>query len=824
MILGALPGSCPGLKSEPIAQSRPAALARFEHLLNCGPPKARLIEISGDRWSEKTALMKDCAKVATNAGWQVAAGSAASPPQGVPFGVFAEALDGLISRFGSELVADCPPEHVRWLGGVFPALASTTSLAAPVGPSQIYHVLHAIRQLISAVGRFGNLLLLLDDMHWADEKSMALLAHLLRHPPDGNVFIMTAQRPRQFHGVLPSQVANAERNGTALRILLAPLSERDAAALLPGDLSASCCAELLDESGGNPGLLRTLVSLRTARYLSCGPPPQLPSDVFVDCLRDFRELSANGWLVARSAAVLDDPFEPGLLKEVAQLDDDDVWAALDELIAEDVIRVESQSSRLRFANRLLRATAYHSAGPGWMLGAHTRVADALIARGEAVEQVAGHLEHAVVNGDEEGARILLDGARECLWTDPLKAVSWVKAAAHLNVQSVEHQLDHRLLLAKALALAGKFLEASRVLDPLVEGGREEAHRGEAMWWRAWVRDLTGRFDDAGSDLDALLAATPPDRSAAPVYRAKVVLALRSGKADREAVELLTETRPEPSGAGAGHVAAVLAAAACREGDYEQARRYATTARSLTASPDADVEVDIEGVYWLAYTETELGEYTAAMAQYERGLRICEQRQLDSMVPHFAVALGSLQSRMGDFDGAVRHAACAGKAATRTGNDYLRALAADLGRIAGAAPEGTRGPMRRGPAPSEGNAGRTRVVDSCVWDGKATTGPERRSEDELESLSGREMEIALLVSDGRTNQQIARRLELSHKTVETYLARIFKKLVVSSRAEVAATVGRSGQSTATIGGPSATAAPTVGRTPDITTVGRVRKSA
>lgn len=61
---------------------------------------------------------------------------------------------------------------------------------------------------------------------------------------------------------------------------------------------------------------------------------------------------------------------------------------------------------------------------------------------------------------------------------------------------------------------------------------------------------------------------------------------------------------------------------------------------------------------------------------------------------------------------------------------------------------------------------------------------------LEGLSRRESEVALLVSGGRTNQQIARVLELSHKTVETYLGRIFQKLQVQSRAEVAAMVGRS----------------------------------
>jgi DNA-binding CsgD family transcriptional regulator len=62
---------------------------------------------------------------------------------------------------------------------------------------------------------------------------------------------------------------------------------------------------------------------------------------------------------------------------------------------------------------------------------------------------------------------------------------------------------------------------------------------------------------------------------------------------------------------------------------------------------------------------------------------------------------------------------------------------------------------------------------------------------LQLLSGREREVAVLVSRGRTNQQIGRVLGVSHKTVETHLSRIFSKLEVCSRAEVANLVGRIG---------------------------------
>ena len=58
---------------------------------------------------------------------------------------------------------------------------------------------------------------------------------------------------------------------------------------------------------------------------------------------------------------------------------------------------------------------------------------------------------------------------------------------------------------------------------------------------------------------------------------------------------------------------------------------------------------------------------------------------------------------------------------------------------------------------------------------------------LSRLSETERRIAALVAAGRTNEQIAQQLLLSAKTLEWSLAKIFRKLVVRSRAELAATV-------------------------------------
>ncbi|MEU6715096.1 LuxR C-terminal-related transcriptional regulator [Nonomuraea sp. NPDC046802] len=68
-------------------------------------------------------------------------------------------------------------------------------------------------------------------------------------------------------------------------------------------------------------------------------------------------------------------------------------------------------------------------------------------------------------------------------------------------------------------------------------------------------------------------------------------------------------------------------------------------------------------------------------------------------------------------------------------------------------------------------------------------PDTPGQSDPYQVSQREFEIATLVTEGRTNRQIARQLMVSHKTVETHLARIFAKVAVSSRAELAGLVGR-----------------------------------
>ena len=95
----------------------------------------------------------------------------------------------------------------------------------------------------------------------------------------------------------------------------------------------------------------------------------------------------------------------------------------------------------------------------------------------------------------------------------------------------------------------------------------------------------------------------------------------------------------------------------------------------------------------------------------------------------------------------------------------------------------------------GSFGAARLRDEAARElrrlGVKTATRRRRSigTDGLSALSGREREVADLVAMGRTNKEIAADLFLSEKTIENHMTRLFSKLGVSRRAEVAKAVGR-----------------------------------
>jgi DNA-binding CsgD family transcriptional regulator len=85
--------------------------------------------------------------------------------------------------------------------------------------------------------------------------------------------------------------------------------------------------------------------------------------------------------------------------------------------------------------------------------------------------------------------------------------------------------------------------------------------------------------------------------------------------------------------------------------------------------------------------------------------------------------------------------------------------------------------------AEAEGQHTKLADAMGYAGRGR-GPRRRSSRGWDSLTPTELRVAAAVTDGLSNPQIAARLLISRRTVTTHLSSIFRKLGISSRAELA----------------------------------------
>ncbi len=727
------------------ARGREAELARLTGIVDGAEPGVRAVRISGDPWSGKSELLAALTDHAKARGWAVARGAAGPLPGSLPFGVFSDALDDLLMSRRPALLDGFPKSHVSWLAGIYPALAQySPDAAVPTDPSEMRHLFHAVRALLERLSAGEPLLLVVDDLQWADPASVDLFTHLLRRPPDAPVLLVTALRPRQTAGDLLATLDETV-DGVA-HIELTALTEDYLGSLLPAGLSGDRRRALLDAAGGNPGLLRALAAADdqdTPAAAGCAPNRTGGPGMPVSPLREFRTLSPFTWTVAHAAALMRESFDTGLLAAAVEGCEVRTRAAVDELVGHDILRVDRSKRTFRFRNALLRATARQAAGAAWRLGAHARAAEALRDRDAPAPEIAYHLAHCVLVEENDAAGILVDAAREVRWERPADAATWLRRALDPRGPVCT---DHLPLLAVALVVTGRTTDARVLFDQVPPCPETALWAGRALHLegnREAARDLLRiglRIVDPGDHrtrarlVAELLVTTVDGRHPTAIPD----LSILSSVEGVPGLCLLADHLDPVTDAGPR--ALLLALAALTGPAGRAAEERLRTARTLVADvSDADLAPDVSALYWLAAAEHALAHDDQAGRHLHRALAIATR------FGHRYV-LGSLTSLLEHLDEKRHH---------ETGD-----LPVD--RIA-EAPD----PLHDEPDPG--------LADLPS---------------ELAQLSGREREISRLVSDGRTNQQIARTLGLSHKTVETYLARIFKKLALCSRAQLATIVGRS----------------------------------
>jgi len=264
-------------------------------------------------------------------------------------------------------IADIVPEIRDLLPGLEPS--------APLGdPSEArFRMFESIRQLLASLCRRRTLLIVLDDVHWADAPSLRLLEFLTPELGDSRILLVGTYRATELSRQHPlsNALGGLARVPHFTRLNLVGLSAEEVQALIAGagaPAPAGLAKTLHDQTEGNPLFLREIVRFLEQRgALGAGPdsergalPPtiRIPEGVTEVIGRRLNFLSAGCNEVLALASVIGRDFAwEVLLRAATPLSEDMLLEALDEAAMAHIIE-EAAAGRYQFTHNLIRMTLY----------------------------------------------------------------------------------------------------------------------------------------------------------------------------------------------------------------------------------------------------------------------------------------------------------------------------------------------------------------------------------------------------------------------------------------------------------------------------------
>ena len=189
-----------------------------------GPARASWVQVTGEPGIGKTRLIGELCETAESRGALVLGGGAAELERDVPFGVVIDAFDDYLgSRSEARLVELCG-RQLGQLHRIFPALSHLGPPDASRAEDERYPAYRALRLLVERLAVPGPLVVVLDDLQWADIASIELVSFLLRRPPKAAVLVVLAWRPGQTPA-LAARLSSSARDAPGTALGLTGLSE-----------------------------------------------------------------------------------------------------------------------------------------------------------------------------------------------------------------------------------------------------------------------------------------------------------------------------------------------------------------------------------------------------------------------------------------------------------------------------------------------------------------------------------------------------------------------------------------------------------------------
>ncbi|WP_219632351.1 helix-turn-helix transcriptional regulator [Haloechinothrix aidingensis] len=608
------------------------------------------ILLSGEAGMGKSRLVAELGRRATEYGALVLTGRCVDMSEGsLPYLPFSDALAPLAIPESGELrgVLRARPA----LGRLFPQLVQPTPATADSSPFTVEHetmrrpnaeqdigqlqlfdaVVHALTELADE----RLVVLVVEDLHWADSSTRDLLAFLCARLRSQRLLLLATYRHDDVHRRHPLRplVAELSRAGRVDRMELSALSADDAhafiAAISDGQLAGDTAANIVRRAEGNAFFLEELVAS------GAESEHEVPAGLAEVLLARVERLPAVARQLIRVISVAHGGVAHGALSDVAGIDELELESALREAVQHGVLVVDNGYYAFRHA--LLREAVYADLLPGERTRMHAAYARRLVGmrRSGVAAQLAYHSFES--NDLPTALEASLRAAQEAdALGAPGSALQHIERALRVwDAVPPERRPDDVTeleLTRKASRIAGVAGEPDRsisyaraAVDLLSEPSAaqvsgEEAAKIHLRLGRALL-GMTASLDEAASVIDRawdLVADAEPSHTRTWVLAVRARILRGRGKFEESlasAQGALAEARTYDLGGAEADSLITIGRLAEHGGDSTAAREYLRTAQHKAAESHA-VGTEMMARYYLGLGYEERGELDEAVAVFD----------------------------------------------------------------------------------------------------------------------------------------------------------------------------------------------------------------
>ncbi len=450
----------PGQIVCPVVVGRDAEHARFAEVLGLASSgRGQAVLVAGEAGVGKSAFVRGAIASSGQAGFRVLYGATLESDRGLPYAPFVAAVRSGFRGIARDRLGRVLAQAAPDLAQLFPELGKAQR-AEQASAVEQHRLSVAFLGLFSTFARETPVLLVVEDLHWADEASLGLVHYLARELRDSRVLLLGTYRSDEMHRRHPllRVLGTMQRERAVSEISLGRLDREQVRALIDAtfrqkDPNIRVSDEFRDaiyaRSEGNPffteELLKSLVEsgdvyFREGSGWDRKPIEELriPGSVREAVRERIDRLSADAQTTLSAAAVvgLRTPFE--LLRSVRGIDERDLEGHLRELIEQQLgVELGGDDDEYGFRHALTKEVVYDDLLVRERKRLHRSVAHALSADDRAEPALVAH--HLIAAGEGEAAvpHLLRAAERAFRTYAPREAAAHYEKALEVGVTALD---------------------------------------------------------------------------------------------------------------------------------------------------------------------------------------------------------------------------------------------------------------------------------------------------------------------------------------------------------------------------------------------------